>query len=189
MNNKKKSKKVQKSEQAKEARLSKLFKETLYDTQDEFFDITDSEIESALYDFTKLNDEVAAKNLILYFNWCFEQRKEVNSAYLNQFTSHAFKRIVNDGLSPDTAFAFKAEKGRYQREDKYDRDLTFAASMILLMRSGEKYLDAYEYVVGAAFPDGGGERIVREAYSKYKNDLSHVDDELLKPIAEYLMTS
>lgn len=150
-------------------KLSKKFEGTLFESQDQFYDVDEKDLIAALNNYVYSDDAISAKNLLLYINWCFGKGESPNKTILEGFISHGFKKVVEKGLTLDQAFCFSKARGQYARPEHLDRDIEATIRIILLMREGTKYLDAIEDACAILCPDGNGDRTIKDAYDFYKN--------------------
>lgn len=163
-----------------EKKYSKLFANTFFENQNTFYDTTEEELLGLLNNYIYSNDSESAKNLILYINWCYENGSSPNPKILEPFIYHAFKKVVEEGITPDQAFCFKGVRGKYPRPDNYERNLEATIRMILLIRSGETYINACADVAIELCPDDKGERAIKDAYSLYKDYFNQFSSEDLE---------
>lgn len=142
-------------------------------------DVTDSDLLGALNAVMYSHDPVAAKSLIEYFHERFSNEMPYNQDVLLAFIKMAFRRIVDDKLRIDIAFGLAQQKGKHRRDDTTERDVMATAFVILRMRRGVKWSDAGGEAANLLMPDGTGDRAIQEAYSKYRDGLSILPDEVL----------
>lgn len=133
-------------------------------------------------------DPEAARSIIEYFHERMSNGLPYDHQFLQELMAYVFARIV-DGrgkVTADQAFGLKPERGKYEREDTTERDVSAAASMVLMARKGVRKLDAVGDTANLLFPDGEGEKAVQHAYDKYRGELEICDDlTLLEMLGEH----
>ncbi|HMV21143.1 MAG TPA: hypothetical protein PKL28_11205 [Rhodocyclaceae bacterium] len=143
-------------------------------------DVKDADLNGALAAVKYGHDPVAAMNLIEYFHERFKGDFPYNERILIEFIGHAFSKIIEDRWGADHAFGLKLTRGKYEREDNYERNVIAAAYVILLMRKKWTYLDARGEAANLLFPDGKGEKAVEAAYAMYSCHFKSLPSGLLE---------
>jgi hypothetical protein len=156
-------------------------------TQNNLYDFLPDEVRTFVDNQRSEFNPTAAKNLIRYFHYRFQDgnffdNKKLHPeerAFLN-YIDHALSLIVKN-KSADVAFGLTLGRGKYQREDTLGRDMQLAAYVVLLMREGENWESA---IVKSAerFYAKGGDRVAEEAYGKFGNAFKPLSDNDLKAI-------
>lgn len=147
-------------------------------------DVKDADLEGALAAVMHGYDPIAARSLIEYFHERLCDGLPYNERVLIEFIGHSFGKIVEDDWCADHAFGLKPKRGHHKRPDTSIRNLVAAANMILLMRGNQTWQNAKGEVANRLFPDGRGDKAVEQAYSFYKDALSHYPNDLLAQIVQ-----
>lgn len=121
-------------------------------------------------------DPDLARKVIELFHERMRDDEYVDPDLLYAFMKPVFALIMED-RNADQAFGLKAMRGKYEREDSYTRDLSAAAIVVLLMRKGVKWEDA---INDASEHLGIGDRIIKRAYSHYKEEFECIPDSALE---------
>ena len=142
-------------------------------------DVTKGELETALTSIMTGYDPDAALNLIEYFYERISNEEQYDEQVLHAYLSHAFRKIVVEKWSADHAFGFKLKRGKYPREDTTTRDIAAVAYVVLLKREKWTLQDAKGEAANYFFPYGIGDKAVEAAYTRYKNELANLSNEIL----------
>ena len=135
------------------------------------------------------HDPVAAENLVEYFYERIGSGEPYNERILQAYLLHAFGKIVRDKWTADHAFGFKLKRGKHERDDTTERDFAAAAYVVLKMRNNTKWEVAIGDAANLLFPDGTGDKAVKNAHSFYKDALCVLPDIALSKICESLLPS
>ncbi len=129
-------------------------------------DVSGGDLTAALAALKYGYNPVVARNLIEYFHtrFCDGDIEQGEIDILLQFVAHAFSKIVDEKYSLDEAFGLKLKRGKYPRQDTFERNLTAAAHMELLIRSGMKRVCACEKTAEWL---GCSEKTIERAYEQY----------------------
>lgn len=141
-------------------------------------DVTHEDLAVALASIKRGHDPETVRNVIEYFHERMSNGFPYDKDILYDLMAHVFAGIVA-GKSADQAFGLKLERGKYEREDTTERDVTAAACMVLMIRKRTNWLDAKGYTANLLFPDGTGEKAVELAYKEYRAELEQCPDEIL----------
>lgn len=152
---------------------------TLDDSRMKWGDITRSDLDAALVTIQNRHEPDTARSIIEYFHERMSRGFSYDEEFLHTLMAYVFAGIVEGNKSADQAFGLKLGRGKYDREDTTERDVTATACILLLMRKGARWLDAKGDTANLLFPDGTGEKAVEEAYTQYRFELQHCPDDIL----------
>lgn len=150
-------------------------------------DVTRDDLDAALASIKRGHDQEAAQNIIEYFHERMSTGISYDQQFLHELMAFVFAGIA-EGKTADQAFGLKLQRGKYEREDTTERDVTAAACVVFMRRKGVRYLDAKGDTANLLFPDGKGEKAVEEAFREYRCELECCTSgtllELLGPLAD-----
>lgn len=141
-------------------------------------EVTPQGIQTVIEYLKQQFDPVLAYKVIEYFHERMQDDEFHNDQTLHMLMKNVFARIIA-GESADQALGLKRSKGRYNREDTFERDICAASLVTQKIRKGTQRWAA---VTDAAEELGIGERIVERAYDKYKEGFEWLPDESLQQI-------
>ncbi len=153
--------------------------------------VSDSELNGMLAAAKYGHDPETVKRLMAQLLACMDDGIESDEnrfalRVLLDYVQHAFRLILEEGVSANQAFGLALQRGKHPREDTTARDIQAASIVVLGMRSGKTWLDAVGDAANQLFPDGKGERAVHIAYSNYKDVLENTPDSFLNDLTEHL---
>jgi len=161
---------------------------TIADSKMKWLDCTREDLDAALASIKNRHDPEAARNIIEYYHERMSKGFSYDEGFLHTLMSYVFAGIVEGNKSADQAFGLSLERGKYDRADTTDRDVTATACILLLMRKGADWLEAKGHTANLLFPEGTGDRAVDAAYSQYRDELRYYSDdsllEILGPFAD-----
>jgi hypothetical protein len=150
--------------------------------------VTHDDLKAALASIKNGFDPEAAQNLIEYFHERMSSGYPYDEEILRELMALVFSRMVEDKRTGSQAFGLKLWRGGYDRVDTTERDVKAAAFVVLLMRKDIRWQDAIGDAANFMFPDGEGDKAVKEAYAHYKSEVEHYPDgtlmEILGPFAD-----
>lgn len=91
---------------------------------------------------------------------------------LENWVAFCFRRILNENVRAGQAFGIEPERGKYEREDTFARNIMAVAFYILARRSGKNRTEAIGDAANRFFPDGTGEKAIEEALSQPKESVT-----------------
>jgi hypothetical protein len=163
---------------------------TLADSKMKWLDCTREDLDAALASIKNRHDPEAARNIIEYYHERMSNGFSYDEGFLHTLMAYVFAGIVEGNKNADQAFGLSLERGKYDREDTTDRDVTATACILLLMRKGADWLEAKGHTANLLFPEGTGDRAVDAAYSQYRHELRHCsDDSLLEILGPFAGTA
>jgi hypothetical protein len=155
---------------------------TLVDSKMKWLDITRDDLDAAFASIQNGHDPEAARNIIECFHERMSKGFSYDEDFLHTYMAYVFAGIVEGNKTADQAFGLTLERGKYDREDTTDRDMTATACVLLLMRKGANWQEAKGDAANLLFPDGTGDRAVDAAYSQHREELQHCSDDNLLEI-------
>jgi hypothetical protein len=102
---------------------------------------------------------------------------------LELFVMHPFEQI-SDGKNADQAFGLKPMKGKYSREDTFERDIRIAVLVVDKRRKGLTWEDAVGDVAEAM---GVNARTVERAYDRFRAGVDDLPAEMLDEMAAEIL--
>lgn len=170
--------------------LKKTMDVTIADSKMKWLDCTREDLDAALASIKNGHDPEAARNIIEYYHERMSKGFSYDEGFLHTLMAYVFAGIVEGNKSADQALGLSLERGKYDREDTTDRDVTATACILLLMRKGADWLEAKGHTANLLFPEGTGDRAVDAAYSQYRDELRHYsDDSLLEILGQFADTA
>lgn len=150
--------------------------------------VTRDDLNAALASIKNGHDPEAAQNILEYFHERMSNGYSYDQDFLHEYMTMVVARAVEDKRTGCQAFGLKLWRGGYDREDTTERDFTAATCVVLLMRKDFLWQDAIGDAANLMFPDGEGDKAVKEAYAQYKSEIEHYPDdtllEILGPLAD-----
>ncbi|MGV8889805.1 MAG: hypothetical protein ACOH2P_17555 [Pseudomonas sp.] len=145
-----------------------------------WLEVTRDDLDFALASIqTGHGSKEAAQDLIEYFHERMSNGYSYDEDFLRKLMEYVFAEIVEGKKSADQAFGLKSVRGKYEREDTTERDVTAAACMVLLIRKGTLWLAAKGDTANLLFPIDKGDKAVERAYQKYRAEIEYCPDEVL----------
>lgn len=120
-----------------------------------------------------------SKKVIELFHERMRDEIDFDPVLLHSLMQHVFAQIIQ-GYSADQALGLTAIKGKYNRPDNTERDLTASSIVILQMRKGISWEDA---VTDAAEHLSVSNRTVERAYKSCREGIEMFPDAPLMTLA------